>query len=265
MNKIKLKKKLLYTSFALTGLLATTNYNKNIVRANENTPVNTNNENNRPLTIDECIKYYCDVFELKYDIIKEKIDDIINPYEWHYGSSINSVTYDNMEQAILMIVRDIYNYPEDYDLTYGEINSGIEYVPTMEAEEMIYKYSNLYNINKDIALSIAYCECGTDMESDNYLSNNNPAGIGPYYHFLNKEVGIIYFCNMLKNSYGCTNDSDSSFLYNIAGTYCEIPEHWLDLTVPIYNNVSSDFLYYVYDREKYDVDDYETPLIYKKK
>ena len=188
-NLLKLKKTLLTVSLLTTAATATTNINNKKVNANEiKVPEIEVDYNNRPISTDEAIEYYCNVFELKYDVIHDKIYEMIEPHAWQYGNSINGKCYKSMEQAILMTVRDIYNNPEDYNLTTDEINSGIPYEPTMEAEEMIYKYSYLYDINKDIALSIAYCECGTDMDSDNYLSNNNPAGIGPYYYFLNKEL-----------------------------------------------------------------------------
>ena len=73
------------------------------------------------------------------------------------------------------------------------------------------------------------------------------AGLGPYMHFLNKEVGIIYFVNLLKNGYGCSIDSDESFLTRIASTYCEVPDHWLSLSLPFYNNLKDDYLYYKED------------------
>ena len=177
---------------------------------------------------------------------------------WQHGYCINNVFYKDKEFAILSTIRDIYNNPENYDLDES-IRTNEIYETDMEIEEMVYKYSSLFEINKEVTLSIVYCECGTDVNSYNYRVNNNPAGIGPNMHFLNKEVGVIYLCNMLKNSYRCTKNSNENFLNSIASTYCEIPDHWLDLTLPNYYNLQSDYLYYINNDEKknYDISSYE--------
>ena len=168
--------------------------------------------------------------------------------------------------AILDTIRNIYYNPEEYDLDES-IRTNDIYETDMEIEEMIYKYASLYGINKEVALSIVYCECGTNVDSYNYLNNNNPAGIGPNMHFLSKEVGVIYFCNMLKNGYGCKKDSGEGFLNSIASTYCEIPDHWLSLTLPNYYKLQEDFLYFVpeAERKNYDIESYDNTYKYKLK
>lgn len=256
---LKLKKNLLITSLILSTSIAGINSNKIDSYASSN--VSIENEDNRLYDIDDMISYYSKVFQLDEKVIKDKLYDMTNNFHssgWQHGYCINNTFYDNMEYAILNTIRDIYNNPEKFDLD-DSIRTNEAYETNMEIEEMIYKYSNIYGINKEVALSIVYCECGTNVNSYNYLNNNNPAGIGPNMHFLNKEVGVIYFCNMLKNNYNCKEDSDESFLNGIASTYCEIPNHWLDLTLPSYYNLQNDYLYYVNEDEKesYDVACYD--------
>ena len=255
---LKLKKNLLITSLILGTSFTGINSNKINSYAME---TNSINSDNRLYDLDDMISYYCKVFSLKEDIVKNKLNDMTKDFHssgWQHGYCINNVFYNDMEFAILSTIRDIYYNPENFDLD-DSIRTDEIYETDMEIEEMVYKYSSLYGINKEVALSIVYCECGTDVNSYNYLNNNNPAGIGPNMHFLNKEVGVIYFCNMLKNNYNCKEDSGESFLNGIASTYCEIPGHWLNLTLPSYYNLQGDYLYYINSDEKknYDIESYD--------
>ena len=256
---LNLKKNLLITSLIFGTSIAGINSNKIDSYAKNNTSINK--EDNRIYSIDDAISYYSKVFCLDEKIIKDKLYDMTNNFHsagWKHGYCINNTFYDSIEYAILSTIRDIYNNPEEFDLD-DSIRTNEVYEPDMEIEEMIYKYSNIYGINKEVALSIVYCECGTDVNSSNYRNNNNPAGIGPSMKFLNKEVGVIYFCNMLKNNYHCKEDSGEEFLNAIASTYCEIPGHWLNLTLPNYHKLQEDYLYYIDDDEKdnYDVTSYD--------
>ena len=265
MNKkelYKLKKNLLISTLVASTLVGSINLNKNTCYASEyGTGQVVIDHDNRPQTIDDIINYYCKVFSLDTDIVKEKLYDMTYNFHspgWQHGYCINNIFYDNMEYALLTTIRDIYYNPEAFDLDES-IRTNEIYETDMEIEEMVYKYSSLYGINKEVALSIVYCECGSNVNSSNYLNNNNPAGIGPFMHFLNKEVGVIYFCNMLKDGYGCTRDSGEDFLNSIASTYCEIPDHWLDLTLPFYRNLCNDYLCYIDQskRYEYDINDYD--------
>ena len=112
---------------------------------------------------------------------------------------------------------------------------------TLAPELMVEKYANLIGVNKEVAMSIVYTECGYSVNSSNYLNNNNPAGIGPHMHFLNKEVGIIYFIKMLKYSYGCNENSGSGFFPAVASTYCEVPDHWISLCSGNYNSIIGNY------------------------
>lgn len=263
-NLLKFKKNLLIASLILGTSLGV---NTNSIDCYAKEEIVSDEDSNKPKSIDESIEYYSKVFCLDSDKVHDKLYDMtnnFNDYGWRYAYALNGNTYNNSEMAILDTIRDIYNNPEDFDLDES-IRVESDYEPDMEIEEMICKYSNLYDINKEVALSIVYCECGTDVASDNYLYNNNPAGIGPNMHFLNKEVGVIYFCNMLKNSYGCKKDSGEGFLNSIASTYCEIPGHWLDLTLPNYYKLQEDYLSFVPEEEKknYDISSYEDSYKYK--
>ena len=184
------------------------------------------------------ISYYSNVFGIKEEIIYDKLDNIL--FESEEEIELN-------ELLILNTTRDIY-YNQS---AYGNCRKEGIYEPTLSPEEMARKYSELCGINKTVALSIMYTECGSTMASDNYLSNNNPAGIGPFMYFENKEIGIIYFVNMLKNGYGCTEDSGYAFLDQIGPTYCD--ESWINLSGAFYNTLAYDYYAYAPDaREEHE-------------
>ncbi|MBO6195278.1 MAG: hypothetical protein J6O56_02885 [Bacilli bacterium] len=197
--------------------------------------ITVNNANNNCEEDIEKIEYYSNVFGIKKEAIYDRLDYLSN-------ETVDNENFLNMniDLKVITACREIY-----YDNEYSEdlTRTGKTYEVTLTPEEMIEKYSEIYGINKEVALSIVYCECGSDVDSYNYRVNNNPAGLGPDMYFENKEIGIIYFINLLKNSYGCEKDSGTEFLRSIASTYCEIPDHWLSLTLPFYNSLCEDYYY----------------------
>lgn len=228
---LSLKKKLMLLSLALgvTG----TSLNNNRVMA-QSTEIESSQETNEK-TPAELIKHYSDVFGIKeqviYDVLDYKTNELSEPYE------------DN-ELTILNTARELYDYPEQYGYTSESVYKDSDYEMSMEIEEAVEYYANLENISKEVALAIVYCECGSDVDSENYLENNNPAGIGPFYHFKNKEVGVIEFIKLIKYDYGCSIDSGEGFLNSMASVYSGgTGDYWLSLTVPFYYYLCEDYYY----------------------
>lgn len=260
---LKLKK---YMILSAMGLCLTGMPNKDVNASELDTGVEIDlpeyirqQEINKPKSNAELVNYYARVYEMVPEtvekIIKEMTEDY-NSYPFDKYHIIKGQKYDNAEMAILSTVDDIYYNTYDYSdyVTEEElenIKNGEDYEPTLTHEEMIEKYCDekLYNIKKEIPLCISYAECYTDMSSENYLENNNPAGLGPFMYFKNKEFAIIYFVQLLKYDYGITSYSDEYSLERIAPTYCENPDHWLSLTVPIYHDLESDYNYYAPKKE----------------
>lgn len=259
---IYLKNKIL--TYSLLSSLAIVPASTNVLSVNASSYSSNNNyisDNNTQNVKDNLIEYYSKVFQIKEEIVKDELlkgTDNLSSYTWNHFNRINDKNSESTELAILELTKDIYYHPENYNYTKEEVISDKEYNVTLSPEEMVAKYAKVYGINKDVALSIVYTECGSEVNSNNYLNNNNPAGLGPNMHFLNKEVGIIYFISLLKNSYKCEADSDENFLNSIASTYCEIPNHWLSLSLPFYSNIKEDYLYYKEDlKDEIDMDQYE--------
>ena len=245
MNNINILKKI-KKNILLFGTLATLGtcsfYNTNVYANNKQI---VKSEDNNEDTAMNKVDYYSNVFGIKKECIYDMLDYMLNESDEDYSDM-------NQDLLIITATRKVY-YDNNYSDEVKRTNK--EYEVTLSAEEMVKKYSEIYGINKDVALSIVYCECGSNVDSYNYRVNNNPAGLGPDMYFENKEIGIIYFINLLKESYGCKKDSGTEFLYSIASTYCEIPNHWLDLTLPFYNNISKDYYYNVPEKKKSNKED----------
>ena len=201
-------------------------------------------------TEEELIAYYSNVYGIDFDKTYKIIYDLtkgFDNYAWDTFSLIDGQIYDRKENAIIAICNDIRNNPKNYELeNLSEIKADVV-ENDISFEELVEKHSELQNINKVIPLTIAYAECGSDMNSSLYLRQNNCGGFRTkkgYMSFPSREAGVIYLVNLLKNSYGCTIDSNESFLEKNAAKYCEIPEHWLSLTKPYYNALTKDFYHF---------------------
>lgn len=201
---------------------------------------------------EELVRKFANIYEINEDIVLSKVEEItgdFNNYNWNHNYGIYENKYENKELAILSTVRDIYKNPEKYDLTKEDLETNKEYEPDEYYEDLLAYYSELLGVNKEIALSISYAECGSNLDSSNFLNNNNPAGLGPYNYYNNIEHGTIEYVFFLKNCCGCTEESDISFFYNIGSAYCSSENnHWINMTTSFYNNILDDYYYYAYNR-----------------
>lgn len=231
-NLLNLKKKFILLSMALgIGAAPLSNINAYAV----DTKTTQTSEEDNEMTYPELVTYYSKMFGIKEEIIYDTID---------YKTSGLFESVDNNELTILETTRELYDSPEMYGYDRDSISFNCDYEMKMEIEEAVEKYANLYGVNKEVALAIVYCECGSDVDSANYLENNNPAGIGPFNYYRNKEVGVIEFMKLLKDDCNCKEDSGEGFLNAIASSYSGgTGEHWLSLTVPFYYYLCDDYYY----------------------
>ena len=79
--------------------------------------------------------------------------------------------------------------------------------------------------------------------------------------FENKEIGVIYFVTLLKNTYKCNMESDINFFREINDTYGSGSEHWIVMTNSVYNNLEKD--YYYHYPEHYEKDDKQAKMLTK--
>jgi len=264
MNKIEMKKNIYRMMLAALISAGASELSTTSVQAQEieGVTIDEVSEDAEEINTTYLINYYSRVFNLNEELVYNYISDATQSFTlmtWEDYNVIKAKSYDSKELSILMTIRDMYYNPEDYGFTKEELKNDVTYEVGLEPEEMVEKYCELFNINKNIALAIVYTECGTQVDSYNYRVNNNPAGLGPHMKFENKEIGIIYFVNLLKESYGCTLESDTEFLKKIAKTYSgNETSHWLSLSLPLYDDVSDDYLTYAPELK-------ETPSVAKAK
>ena len=258
MNKLellKLKKKLLTSALITTTTLEAIGLGSKEVNAThlkvENIPIAyALKDVELDKSEEELIAYYSNVYGLNYDKTYEIIYNLtkgFDNYAWDTFSLLDGKIYDRKENAIIAICNDIRHNPKNYGLeSLNDIKEDV--VETdMSFEELVEKHSDLQYINKVIPATIGHVECGSDMNSSLYRRQNNCGGFrtqSGYMSFPSREAGVIYLVNLLKDSYGCTIDSDKSFLNRIAAKYCEIPDHWISLAYPFYNNIENDFYHY---------------------
>ena len=252
MNKLellKLKKKLLMATITLTTALSYGYIDNISVKADSNYETTTEDETNETI-IESKIKYYANVFNLNEDIVLDYFKDKtrnFTSYEWEHHACINNKAYDNKEVAIIYNIYDLRYNPQNYGYTKEELKGDNSYTTKAEPEELIEKYSNIIGINKKIPMAICYTECGIRPDSYNFLERNNPGGLGSMY-FENREMGMIVFIIILKENYGCTKESDTSFFTRSAHRYCPPnPEHWRGMANSIYYSLDQDYYFYAPD------------------
>ena len=219
-------------------------------------------------TTNEMIAFYSKVFQVDDETIANKIYEMINNNPTDFDNNIlNGVEYESQEQAIARTIADIALFPENYNLTediYVEEYELDGYLP----EELIYKFSEVIGVNPNIALAVAYGESGTDLDSYNFTTNYNVAGLhrrtgdpSPstsegYVIFKNPADGLFRFILVLHDNFYVTEDSDRSKINSMATTYCEVPDHWRSLVGGIYYNLVTygyDYYYMNYNYQDRDL------------
>ena len=208
--------------------------------------VDSRNNIGEPKDVDSAIKLYTDIFEVRKGLIDQIVyDKIYNNPDFYSDYTLDGVRYPNMHEAIFFTVLDIVYHPGKYGYNNEELRSYEDWETNLTAEEMTYIFSEYFDINPFFVQSIEYTECGTRMDSIDYLEKNNPAGIGPHNTFRNKATGIIYLCYILSENYNITRDSGLEDLQRISGMYCtDGTETWRSNSKEFYNTLTNNgFLY----------------------
>ncbi len=153
------------------------------------------------------------------------------------------IKFENKEQAIIYFIRDI-----DMDYTkYGfdeSVLKNTDYNEDLECEEMVEKYSEIFNIDKRIPMSIIYTESHYTLSSKNFNERNNPAGAGHIYYDTLEE-GVIYHIINLKYNYA-DYSNDISFFEEAQSKYC--PDNdgsWITFNENYYQILTDDYYHYL--------------------
>ncbi|MBP3461866.1 MAG: glucosaminidase domain-containing protein [Bacilli bacterium] len=229
-------------------------YNKEQLYAEENIIIEPKNVNlttnvNTLFSYISLVDYYSNVFGLDNKMVLDKISEYTNNFNSEKFINDNEIydygiSFDSKEQSIIYFIKDIdMNYSK-----YGFDESVFvdsDYVPTMECEEMVEKYSEIFGIDKRISMSIIYTESHYTLSSKNFNERNNPAGAG-YTYYGNLEEGIIYHIINLKNNYSNYSLDNISFYSEAQSKYC--PDNdgsWITLNEYYYQVLTEDYYYYL--------------------
>jgi len=218
-------------------------------------------KNDNPLLFEttyDMIVFYSKVFELNSDIIYKKMEELIilDMNSWNSKNIINGNEYSSKEEAILKTINDIYKSPSKYNLNNKEITSTNGYeLGDLKPEELVYKFSTVLNVNPEIALAIAYCECGYKLNSYNFVNKHNIGGIrgnGGFVRFKNEAYGIYRYVSMLKSGYGVNKDSGTDKIVSMSKKYCGGSQHWINVVTDYYNGLKNNGFESYYNKGKHD-------------
>ena len=191
-------------------------------------------------TKEEMISFYSKVFELNEDVSTNVINGIIGNKNYSLEGEviINDTTYNSLEEGISRILHDVSSSPSDYGYSEDEVRSQSGYqLDFYYAEELIYKFSNVLDVNPYIAEAIAYGECGRGLNSTAFVYYHNPGGImsnGGLAKYRNEAAGMYEFVKLLHDRYYVRGDDDYNRIRNMSNGYCEDPAYWRNLVGSIY-------------------------------
>ena len=237
------------------------NFSTNQLIGMKEKPIIETKKNENPLLFDttlEMVDFYSKVFELNSEVIYNKINEIINLdlESWTILNKLNGVEYKSKDEAILRTVYDIYQNPSKYSLDNNSIKSTKGYeLSNYKPEELVYKFSTVLDVNPQIALAIAYCECGYKLNSYNFVNKHNIGGIrgnGGFVKFKNEAYGIFKYVLMLRNGYNVTSESGIDKIVSMAQKYCGGSQHWISVVSNYYNDLNNNGFEFYYNKSQHD-------------
>lgn len=198
----------------------------------ESTPhINVNNEctyTYEDYLIEQCedkVFEYAPIFNIDNDILLEIAIQNIKDYGSVY---ICNKDYNSLDTEVILLCKDILKNYTSYGLEYADVITTREYVPTLTIREMVYKYADLFNVDRTMALSISCLE-SNDFKTPIATEKNNPFAIKAteFLIFDNLEEGIIEGVLNLKRGY---IDMGLDTYEEMERVYCPGSEgHWLSL------------------------------------
>lgn len=200
------------------------------------------------------INEYCNIFSLDSFLVSSKIMEYTNSFNtklWVEENKIvdDDIDFDTQEQAIIYFIRSINKNYQNYGFDSSVFIEN-DYEISLECEQLVEKYCNIFDIKKEIAMAIIYTESGNNLDSYNFTNRNNPAGAG-HTNYTNLEVGIIYHIINLKYNYGKYNLDGISFFNEAQKKYCPDNDgRWISSNEYFYNKLEEDYYYLYNERHK---------------
>lgn len=229
-------------------------------------------------SVDQMTTFYSSVFQLDQEVIDSKINELIeqNSDAFYENNELNGISYDTREQAVARTIRDIYWHPEEYNIDLDSIRTNEYDLTDYSPEELIYKFSHVMGVNPYIALAVAYSEAGRGLDSYNFRTNFNVAGLHPrrgynrptnrngYIIYQNPADGLLDYVVILHDYFYVEETDGIDRINTMSRSYSEVPSHWRSLVSSNYYNLinngfasnylsrnpEDDFLYTEYDNEQ---------------
>lgn len=188
--------------------------------------------------LSECskkIEEYSKIFNLREDIVLEAAEENIKNYNVIY---VTEDEYESTDAYVILLCRDIIRNRDKYNID-SDINIYTEedYIPTLTAREMVYKYADIFNVDRTFALTIACGESGY-FEAQISTSKNNPYALNGSnaYIYNNLERGIIEGVTTIKLNYIDNGLDTYEELNNI---YCGDGSDWSNYMHSVENEITS--------------------------
>ena len=148
------------------------------------------------------IKEYSDIYGLDYEKVYQILSDITDNFkDENYvnnyvigNSKLNGrlVICHSKEMAILLALRNIYFYPEQYGYSSFELKTNTPYKSDLDYAKQIAHASNVLDV--DPVLNYAICKLKSNFNSPMFLVKHNPNNIrlsGNYVTFPSPMAGFI--------------------------------------------------------------------------
>ena len=234
------------------------NMSANLLLGMSEKPLVAEEKNDNPLifnTNEEMISFYSKVFMVNYDIVNNKINELIKKDEISFEKKyiLNDIKYSSKEEAILKTIDDISKNPGKYNLS--NISTNKYELSDYKPEELVYKFATILDVNPNIALAIAYCECGYKLNSYNFVKKHNIGGIRGnkgFVRFKNEAYGIYKYILMLHNGYKVTSESGTDKIISMSKRYCGGSQHWINTVTNYYNDLKNNGFEHYYNKSNHD-------------
>lgn len=181
------------------------------------------------------VKDYAYVFNLKDEVVLNAISqNLANSTKKDLRENYNIIgtdkKYDNLDVQVILTAKDLIKNPSKYGYSKDEIYLSEIVESDLTIRELVYKYADAFNLDRDIVLSISCAESGWFKENI-ATKKNNPYSYrlssGFFASFDTLERGILEGELNLKENYF---DKGLTTIDSFARIYCpESTVHWLSL------------------------------------
>lgn len=206
----------------------------------------------------DTVKNYAYVFNLKdevlYDATCQKINSssITNLRE-NYNIMGTDKKYENLDIQIILIAKDLIRNPEEYGYNAENIYTTEKEESDLTIREMVYKYADIFDLDKDLMLALACAESGW-FKAGIAKNNNNPyscRSTGDFFKYDTLERGILEGQLNLRLNYF---DEGLTTIESFARKYCpEGTDHWLSLVRGVHESVLNGATLYDEENKKLEM------------